>query len=154
MKRHNIDGLPGITMHGKKGPDGPRGGMTFCNSEASITVENIIIDDDFTYSLGVVYIENEYKILPFISNKIKPIKDDYILNVTTSCTDLYTITEELVVSYDDISDYISSTKSPKYDDNDVTGVGSMYSPYDIPPPLLPLEIPKFKADDTPPFVFS
>ena len=123
MKRHNIDGLPGITMHGKKGPDGPRGGMTFCNSEASITVENIIIDDDFTYSLGVVYIENEYKILPFISNKIKPIKDDYVLNVTTSCTDLYTITEELVVSYDDISDYISTPKSPKYDDNDVLTSG-------------------------------
>ena len=42
MKRHNIDGLPGITMHGKKGPDGPRGGMTFCNSEASVTFDNIV----------------------------------------------------------------------------------------------------------------
>lgn len=106
MKRHNIDGLPGITMHGKKGPDGPRGGMTFCNSEASITLDNIILDAEYTYSLGVAYIGKEYKILPFISNKIAPIKDDYVLNVTTSCTELYTITEDLVVQYDDVSEYI------------------------------------------------
>ena len=106
MKRHNIDGLPGITMHGKKGPDGPRGGMTFCNSEASITLDNIVLDAEYTYSLGVAYIGKEYKILPFISNKIAPIKDDYVLNVTTSCTELYTITEDLVVPYDDVSEYI------------------------------------------------
>ena len=87
MKRHNIDGLPGITMHGKKGPDGPRGGMTFCNSEASVTIENITMDVDYTYSLGVVYSGKEHKILPFISNKIAPIKDDYVLNVTSSCTE-------------------------------------------------------------------
>ena len=120
MKRHNIDGLPGITMHGKKGPDGPRGGMTFCNSEASVTIENITMDVDYTYSLGVVYSGNEYKILPFISNKIAPIKDDYVLNVTTSCTELYTINEELIVPYDDVSDYISS---PEYDDNGVLAPG-------------------------------
>ena len=66
MKRHNIDGLPGITMHGKKGPDGPRGGMTFCNSEASVTIENITMDVDYTYSLGVVYSGKEHKILPCI----------------------------------------------------------------------------------------
>lgn len=106
MKRHNIDGLPGITMHGKKGPDGPRGGMTFCNSEASITLDNIVLDAEYTYSLGIAYIGKEYKILPFISNKIAPIKDDYVLNVTTSCTELYTITEDLVVPYDDVSEYI------------------------------------------------
>ena len=120
MKRHNIDGLPGITMHGKKGPDGPRGGMTFCNSEASVTIENITMDVDYTYSLGVVYSGNEYKILPFISNKIAPIKDDYVLNVTTSCTELYTINEELIVPYDDVSDYIST---PEYDDNGVLAPG-------------------------------
>ena len=107
MKRHNIDGLPGITMHGKKGPDGPRGGMTFCNSESSnITLDNIILDAEYTYSLGVTYIGKEYKILPFISNKIAPIKDDYVLNVTTSCTELYAIIEDLVVPYDDVSEYI------------------------------------------------
>ena len=110
MKRHNIDGLPGITMHGKKGPDGPRGGMTFCNSEASVTIENITMDVDYTYSLGVVYSGNEYKILPFISNKIAPIKDDYVLNVTSSCTELYTINEELLVPYDDVSDYILTSE--------------------------------------------
>lgn len=120
MKRHNIDGLPGITMHGKKGPDGPRGGMTFCNSEASVTIENITMDVDYTYSLGVVYSGNEYKILPFISNKIAPIKDDYVLNVTSSCTELYTINEELIVPYDDVSDYIST---PEYDDNGVLAPG-------------------------------
>ena len=106
MKRHNIDGLPGITMHGKKGPDGPRGGMTFCNNEASITLDNIILDAEYTYSIGVAYIGKEHKILPFISNKIAPIKDDYVLNVTTSYTELYTITEDLVVPYDDVSEYI------------------------------------------------
>ena len=106
MKRHNIDGLPGITMHGKKGPDGPRGGMTFCNSEASITLDNIVLDAEYTYSLGVTYVGKEFKLLPFISNKIAPIKDDYVLNVTTSCTELYTITEDLVVPYDDVSEYI------------------------------------------------
>lgn len=120
MKRHNIDGLPGITMHGKKGPDGPRGGMTFCNSEASVTIENITMDVDYTYSLGVVYSGNEYKILPFISNKIAPIKDDYVLNVTTSCTELYTINEELIVPYDDVSDYISISE---YDENGVLTPG-------------------------------
>lgn len=120
MKRHNIDGLPGITMHGKKGPDGPRGGMTFCNSEASVTFENISMDAEYTYSLGVAYIGKEYKILPFISNKIAPIKDDYVLNVTTSCTELYTITEELIVPYDDVSDYISA---PEYDENGVLAPG-------------------------------
>ena len=116
MKRHNIDGLPGITMHGKKGPDGPRGGMTFCNSEASVTIENITMDVDYTYSLGVVYSGKEYKILPFISNKIAPIKDDYVLNVTSSCTELYTINEELIVPYEDVSDYISTSE---YDENGV-----------------------------------
>lgn len=116
MKRHNIDGLPGITMHGKKGPDGPRGGMTFCNSEASVTLESITMDADYTYSLGVAYIGKKYKILPFISNKIAPIKDDYVLNVTTSCTELYTITEELIIPYDDVSDYILDTD---YDENGV-----------------------------------
>ena len=116
MKRHNIDGLPGITMHGKKGPDGPRGGMTFCNSEASVTIENITMDVDYTYSLGVVYSGKEYKILPFISNKIAPIKDDYVLNVTSSCTELYTINEELIVPYDDVSEYISSSE---HDENGV-----------------------------------
>lgn len=120
MKRHNIDGLPGITMHGKKGPDGPRGGMTFCNSEASVTFENITMDAEYTYSLGVVYIEKEYKILPFISNKIAPIKDDYVLNVTSSCTELYTITEELIVPYDDVSDYFLV---PEYDENGVLVAG-------------------------------
>ena len=120
MKRHNIDGLPGITMHGKKGPDGPRGGMTFCNSEASVTIENITMDVDYTYSLGVVYSGNEYKILPFISNKIAPIKDDYVLNVTSSCTELYTINEELIVPYDDVSDYISSSE---HDENGVLAPG-------------------------------
>lgn len=120
MKRHNIDGLPGITMHGKKGPDGPRGGMTFCNSEASVTIENITMDVDYTYSLGVVYSGNEYKILPFISNKIAPIKDDYVLNVTSSCTELYTINEELIVPYDDVSEYISSHE---YDENGVLAPG-------------------------------
>ena len=120
MKRHNIDGLPGITMHGKKGPDGPRGGMTFCNKEASVTFENIEMDDEYTYSLGVVYIGKEYKILPFISNKIAPIKDDYVLNVTASCTELYTITEELIVPYDDVSDYISA---PEYNENGVLDTG-------------------------------
>lgn len=120
MKRHNIDGLPGITMHGKKGPDGPRGGMTFCNSEASVTIENITMDVDYTYSLGVVYSGKEYKILPFISNKIAPIKDDYILNVTSSCTELYTISEELIVPYDDVSEYISSSE---HDENGVLTPG-------------------------------
>ena len=120
MKRHNIDGLPGITMHGKKGPDGPRGGMTFCNSEASVTIENITMDVNYTYSLGVVYSGNEYKILPFISNKIAPIKDDYVLNVTSSCTELYTINEELIVPYDDVSDYISSSE---HDENGVLAPG-------------------------------
>lgn len=120
MKRHNIDGLPGITMHGKKGPDGPRGGMTFCNSEASVTIENITMDVDYTYSLGVVYSGKEYKILPFISNKIAPIKDDYVLNVTSSCTELYTINEELIVPYEDVSDYISTSE---YDDNGVLAPG-------------------------------
>lgn len=120
MKRHNIDGLPGITMHGKKGPDGPRGGMTFCNSEASVTIENITMDVNYTYSLGVVYSGKEYKILPFISNKIAPIKDDYVLNVTSSCTELYTINEELIVPYEDVSDYISTSE---YDENSVLAPG-------------------------------
>lgn len=120
MKRHNIDGLPGITMHGKKGPDGPRGGMTFCNSEASVTIENITMDVDYTYSLGVVYSGKEHKILPFISNKIAPIKDDYVLNVTSSCTELYTINEELIVPYEDVSDYISTSE---YDENGVLAPG-------------------------------
>ena len=120
MKRHNIDGLPGITMHGKKGPDGPRGGMTFCNSEASVTIENITMDVDYTYSLGVVYSGKEYKILPFISNKIAPIKDDYVLNVTSSCTELYTINEELIVPYDDVSEYVSSSE---HDENGVLTPG-------------------------------
>lgn len=120
MKRHNIDGLPGITMHGKKGPDGPRGGMTFCNSEASVTIENITMDVNYTYSLGVVYSGKEYKILPFISNKIAPIKDDYVLNVTSSCTELYTINEELIVPYEDVSDYISTSE---YDENGVLAPG-------------------------------
>ena len=120
MKRHNIDGLPGITMHGKKGPDGPRGGMTFCNSEASVTIENITMDVDYTYSLGVVYSGKKYKILPFSSNKIAPIKDDYVLNVTSSCTELYTINEDLIVPYDDVSDYISSHE---YDENGVLAPG-------------------------------
>ena len=120
MKRHNIDGLPGITMHGKKGPDGPRGGMTFCNSEASVTIENITMDVDYTYSLGVIYSGKEYKILPFSSNKIAPIKDDYVLNVTSSCTELYTINEDLIVPYDDVSDYISSSE---HDENGVLAPG-------------------------------
>ena len=120
MKRHNIDGLPGITMHGKKGPDGPRGGMTFCNSEASVTIENITMEVDYTYSLGVIYSGKEYKILPFSSNKIAPIKDDYVLNVTSSCTELYTINEDLIVPYDDVSDYISSSE---HDENGVLAPG-------------------------------
>ena len=77
MKRHNIDGLPGITMHGKKGPDGPRGGMTFCNSEASVTFDNIVLDAEYTYSLGVAYINKDYKILKS-DNKTKQHKINQI----------------------------------------------------------------------------
>ena len=97
MKRHNIDGLPGITMHGKKGPDGPRGGMTFCNSESSVTFENIVFDNKYSYSLGIIYSNKKYSFIPFISNCVAPIKDDYVLNVTTSYTDLYTISQEVEV---------------------------------------------------------
>lgn len=107
MKRHNIDGLPGITMHGKKGPDGPRGGMTFCNSESSVTFENIVFDNKYSYSLGIIYSNKKYSFIPFISNCVAPIKDDYVLNVTTSYTDLYTISQEVEVFYDDIKDYLS-----------------------------------------------
>ena len=121
MKRHNIDGLPGITMHGKKGPDGPRGGMTFCNSEASVTFDNIVLDAEYTYSLGVAYINKDYKIIPFISNKVAPIKDDYVLNVTTSYTELFSITEVVNVPFEDISEYIAIND---YSDDGTGGVSA------------------------------
>lgn len=121
MKRHNIDGLPGITMHGKKGPDGPRGGMTFCNSEASITFDNIVLDAEYTYSLGVAYVNKEYKLIPFISNKVAPIKDDYVLNVTTSYTELFNITEVINVPFEDIREYVAKDDA---DDSSISTPGN------------------------------
>lgn len=87
MKRYSIDGLPGFTMQGKKGKTGERGCMTFCNVMNTYTLSK-----NYNYSIGIA-LDNNDAITPIVfpSNKIEPIKGDYVIDVLQSISNLYVI---------------------------------------------------------------
>lgn len=105
MKRYSIDGLPGYTMQGKKGKTGERGCMTFCN-----VMNAYNITKNYNYSIGIFIDENDVMTpIVFPSNKVMPIKGDYVIDVLQSISNLYVIDNVIDFSKENLLNESSSS---------------------------------------------
>lgn len=113
MKKYNIDGLPGLTMQGKKGPNGKRGCRTFCNVQNSYK-----LDLEYQYSVGVYSETGDIIAIPIPSYGIIPILGDYVINVTNSKSYLYSVINIIPIEKSVLKNALREEDSESSDDSD------------------------------------
>ena len=121
MKKYNIDGLPGLTMQGKKGPNGKRGCRTFCNVQNSYK-----LDLEYQYSVGVYSETGDIVAIPIPSYGITPIIGDYVINVTNSKSYLYSVINIIPIEKSALKNASSEEDiAPSDDSSDDSSTGSL-----------------------------
>lgn len=105
MKKKNLDGLPGLTMQGTKGPAGKRGYATFYNYNNQYSLLTQDENDNIKYgelSLGFASSKNDGVLdleICIPSYSFMPIVNDRVLNTSETGLDLYEVEDVITFSF-------------------------------------------------------